>query len=202
MERTVPTTGSEEILLYMRTYYSLLRTTDEVQIQTLIETHLAMDSLLHIKAREDTLDIPTVVYCSLRLPLCVRQARLVVMGQSERVFARRGYANVERWQSVVAAARRRRSFFDGEETLAVYVASLSDIDDLVPILTAFQIEWNKIYFRLHGSPVLADLEVCVSDGRAVDDHLRARLCEALGISSDDMDQLKNIWHEGRRRAAA
>jgi hypothetical protein len=195
MERTVPTTGSEEILLYMRTYYSLLRTTDEVQIQTLIESHLAMDSLLHVKAREDVLDIPTIIYCSLRLPPCVRQTRLVVMGQSARVFARRGYANVERWQPVTAAARRRRSFFDGEETLAVYVASLSDIDDLVPILTAFQIEWNKIYLRLHRSPVLADLEVCVSEGRVVDDHLRARLCEVLGISSDDMDELEKTWEE-------
>ena len=40
MERTVPTTSSEEISLYMRTYYSLLRTTDEVQIRSLVETHL------------------------------------------------------------------------------------------------------------------------------------------------------------------
>ena len=29
MERTVPSTESEEIELYQRTYYSLLRTTDE-----------------------------------------------------------------------------------------------------------------------------------------------------------------------------
>jgi hypothetical protein len=195
MERTVPTTGSEEILLYMRTYYSLLRTTDEVQIQTLVETHLGMDSLLHVKAREDALDVPAIVYCSLRLPPCIQQTRLVVMGQSERVFRRRGYPNVERWQPVTAAGRRRRSFFDGEETLAVYVASLSDIDDLVPILTAFQIEWNKIYLWLHGSPVLADLEACVGDGQAIDDHLRTRLCEALSISSDDMGRLEMTWQE-------
>jgi hypothetical protein len=193
MERTVPTTGSEEILLYMRTYYSLLRTTDEVQIQTLVETHLGMDSLLHVKAREDALDVPTIVYCSQRLPPCIRQTRLVVMGQSERVFARRGYSNVERWLPVTASARRRRSFFDGEETLAIYVASLSDIDDLVPILTAFQIEWNKIYFRLRGSPLLADLEACTSDGQVTDDRLRARLCEALSISSDDMGRLEMVW---------
>jgi hypothetical protein len=195
MERTVPTTGSEEILLYMRTYYSLLRTTDEVQIQTLVETHLGMDSLLHVKAREDALDVQTIVYCSLRLPPCIQQTRLVVMGQSERVFRRRGYSNVERWQPVTAAGRRRRSFFDGEETLAVYVASLSDIDDLVPVLTAFQIEWNKIYLWLHGSPVLADLATCVGDGRVIDEHLRARLCEALSISSDDMSRLEMIWQK-------
>jgi len=193
MKRTVPTTGNEEIQLYMRTYYSLLRTTDEVQIQTLVETHLGMDSLLHVKSRDDTPDVPAIVYCSLRLPPCIRQTRLVVMGQSERVFAWRGYPNVEQWQPVTAAARRRRSFFDNQGTLATYVASLSDVDDLVPILTAFQIEWNKLHARLQRASVLADLETCVADDRPLDDNLRARLCEILTISADDLSQLEAIW---------
>jgi hypothetical protein len=195
MERTVPTTGSEEIQLCMRTYYSLLRTTDEVQIQTLVETHQAMDSLLHINAREDAPDVPALVYCSLRLPACVRQTRLIVMGQSERVFARRGYPNVEEWQPVTAPGRRRRAFFDGQETLAVYIASLSDIDDLVPMVTAFQIEWNKMHLRLQAAPVLANLEACVTVGRPLDDELRARLCETLAISCDDMSRLEAIWKD-------
>jgi len=208
MERTVPTTGSEEIRLYMRTYYSLLRTTDEVQIQTLVETHLGMDSLLHVGARDESPDLSALVYCSLRLSPCIRQARLVVMGQSERVFSQRGYHDVERWQPVAAPGRRRRSFFDGQETLAIYVASLSDIDDLVPMLTAFQIEWNKIHFRLHGTAVLSDLEACVADGRPIDADLRARLCEAMNVSTDDLNRLEAIWRDdfpallldiGRRR---
>ncbi|MEA3340268.1 MAG: hypothetical protein U9R15_09905, partial [Chloroflexota bacterium] len=80
MERTVPTTGSEEIRLYMRTYYSLLRTTDEVQIQTLVESHLGMDSVLHVRSRDDAPDVSALVYSSLRLPPCIRRTRLVVMG--------------------------------------------------------------------------------------------------------------------------
>jgi len=195
MERTVPTTGSEEIQLYMRTYYSLLRTTDEVQIQTLVETHLGMDSLLHIHARDDTPDVPALVYSSLRLPTCIRQTRLVVMGQSERVFARRGYPNVEQWQPVAAPGRRRRTFFDGQETLAVYIASLSDIDDLVPMVTAFQIEWNKIHRRLHAAPVLRDLETCRAEGRPMDAELGARLCETLGLSREDLSRLQAVWRE-------
>lgn len=35
--------------------------------------------------------------------------------------------------------------------LAVFVASASDIDDLVPIVTAYQIEWNKMHALLSGS---------------------------------------------------
>ena len=192
MERTVPTTGSEEIRLYMRTYYSLLRTTDEVQIQTLVETHLGMDSLLHVKARDDTPDVHAFVYCLLRLPPCIRQTRQVVMGQSERVFARRGYPNVEQWQPVAATGRRRRSFFDGQETLAVYIASLSDIDDLAPILTAFQIEWNKMHLRLHGTLVLSDLEGCVTDNQPIEAELRAWICKSLSISADDLNQLEAV----------
>lgn len=195
MERTVPTTGSEEIQLYMRTYYSLLRTTDEVQIQSLVETHMGMDSLLHLKAREDTPDVPTLVYCSLRLPPCIRRTRLVVMGQSERVFAWRGYPNVEHWQPVAAPGRRRRTFFDGRETLAVYIASLSDIDDLVPMLTAFQIEWDKVHLRLQTSPLLPELDNCAAAGRPLDAGPRARLGQALGISADDMDRLEAIWRD-------
>ena len=195
MERTVPTTGSEEIRLYMRTYYSLLRTTDEVQIRTLVETHLGMDSLLHVNARDDTPDIPALVYCSLRLPSCIRRTRLVVMGQSERVFARRGFPNVEQWQPVAAPGRRRRAFFDAQETLAVYVASLSDIDDLVPMLTAFQIEWNKMHLRLHGTPVLAALEARAASGQPIDADLHAHLCQTLGVSPDDLSRLAVIWKE-------
>ncbi|MGD2176427.1 MAG: hypothetical protein PVG71_01255 [Anaerolineae bacterium] len=193
MERTVPTTGSEEISLYMRTYYSLLRTTDEVQIRSLVETHLGMNSSLHVNARGEDPDPAALIYCSLRLPHCIRQTRLVVMGQSERVFARRGYANVEQWQPVTAPARRRRAFFDGHETMAAFIASVSDIDDLIPMLTALQIEWNKMHRRLRDSPLLEELasrtECAESDWR----ELRGDLTTVLGLPPDDVDRLAAIW---------
>jgi hypothetical protein len=193
MERTVPTTGSEEISLYMRTYYSLLRTTDEVQIRSLVEAHLGMNSSLHVYARDKDPDPGVLVYCSLRLPPCIRQTRLVVMGQSERVFARRGYTNVEQWQPVNAPARRRRTFFDGDETMAAFIASVSDIDDLIPMLTAFQIEWNKMYRRLQGSTLLEKLASC-AEGTGLDwEELRDDLTAVLGLPPDDIDRLATIW---------
>ncbi len=205
MERTVPTTGSEEIALYMRTYYSLLRTTDEVQIRSLVETHLGMGSSLHTAARAEEPDAAALIYCSLRLPPCIRQTRLVVMGQSERVFARRGYPNVEQWQPVTAPGRRRRTFFDGHETLVAFIASVSDIDDLIPMLTAFQIEWNKMHQRLHASPLLERLASCVERGEPEEtplrsrggrggwDALRSELPAALALSADDLERLGAIW---------
>ncbi len=193
MERTVPTTGSEEIDLYMRTYYSLLRTTDEVQIRSLIETHQGMNSSLHVHARDDEPDIAALTYCSLRLPRCIRQTRLVVMGQSERVFGWRGYANVEKWQTVTAPARRRRSFFDGHETLATFIASVSDIDDLIPMLTAFQIEWNKLHRRLHTSPLVERLRSHVENGKPGWEQLQAELLTTLGLPDEAFEQMHGIW---------
>ena len=144
MKRTIPKDGADPITLYMRTYYSLLRTTDAVQIRTLEETHIGMASALHPDASASAPDMSAFVYTSLRLPTCILHVRQVVLGQSGAVFSRRGY-DVEPWSLVSAPARRRRMLFDGDRTLAVYIASISDVDDIVPMLTAFQIEWNKMH---------------------------------------------------------
>ena len=40
-------------------------------------------------------------------------------------------------------------FYDGRDRLAVYVNSTSDVDDLIPTLTGYQIEWNKLHRLLN-----------------------------------------------------
>ena len=150
MERTVPKTGGENIELYMRTYYSLLRSTDAIKIETLVETHRTMNSLLHVNAWGDVPDAGAFLYSSLRLPYCMVDVTEILLGQTEKGFAEAGYPDVERWERVNAPARRRRIHFDGDHTLAAYIASRSDIDDVVPIVTAYQIEWNKLHRLLQG----------------------------------------------------
>jgi len=78
MDRTVPSSGNEEINLYLRTYYSLLRSSREVQIKTLIEAHKRMNSALHIAADEPQPDMAAFIYAILRMPACLDQLRLVV----------------------------------------------------------------------------------------------------------------------------
>jgi hypothetical protein len=179
----------------MRTYYSLLRTTDEVQVRSFVESHLGMNSSLHVKARGEEPDTAVLIYCSLRLPRCIRQTRVLVMGQSERVFARRGYADVEQWDSVSAPGRHRRTFFDGHETMAAFIASVSDIDDLIPMLTAFQIEWNKIHQRLRGHPLLEKLEAHCDTAEPEWPELRQEVSDVLGLTLDDIDRLESIWND-------
>jgi len=161
VDRTVPSRGSDEIALYLRTYYSLLRSSREVQIETLVDAHKRTGSALHVAADEPQPDMAAFIYVILRLPPCLCRTRLVIMGQSEHVFAENDYHDVESWEPVFALGRRRRNYFDGKDTVAVYIASRSDIDDLIPSLAAYQIERRKLYHLLHRPAIIQILDKCV-----------------------------------------
>jgi hypothetical protein len=188
MERTVPKSASDEIDLYLRTIYSLLRSSTEVQIRTLEEVHAGMNSSLHPDARKVTLDTSAFIYTSLRLPECITEVNSIVLGQTGQVFARQGYPDVESWQLVSARARRRTTYFDGKGTLAVYIASRSDIEDIVPNLTAFQIEWNKMYNLLHDWKPTSWESTADPESPAFHE-----LKEQLGISDEDLLRLHAVW---------
>ncbi len=180
MDRRVPSPTNDSIDLYIRTYYSLLRSSGEVQVRSLEETHRTMNSSLHPGADEPAPDLGAFIYAAQRLPACIAQTRLVLLGQSREVFARRGYQDVEQWQPVSAPGRRRRMFFDGHDRLAAYIASVSDIDDLIPQLVAYEIEWNKLHLCLSeaGSRFLEENEGLVARLAALwkeqlEDNLRA-----------------------------
>ncbi|MFL7893695.1 MAG: DUF6909 family protein [Anaerolineales bacterium] len=187
MERTVPSTASDEIDLYQRTYYSLLRSTAEVQIRTLEEAHVHMKSLLHPNAQGSAPDLSALVYSILRLPPIMHHIQLVVLGQSREIFEKRGFGDVETWQQVFAPARRRRCFYDGGDTLACYIASRSDIDDIVPLLTAYQVEWNKFNNLLQTLPKSIDLSRIEHDPETFN-----TVAKILEISENDLTQLRSL----------
>lgn len=196
MEREIPSSGNEEIDLYLRTYYSLLRSSREVQIKTLVEAHKRMNSALHVKADSSEPDFAALTYALLRMPDCLHQIRLVIMGQTEYVYKQHGYPDVESWQQVSAPGRRRRSFFDGHDTLAVYIASRSDIDDIIPILTAYQIERRKLRHLFHNNGVGELLAEEIESGNGLlTKQLCDQICEKTGIQNDDIIRLASIWGE-------
>ncbi len=185
MDRAIPVLGNEEIELYMRTYYSLLRSSGEVQVRSLEETHSGINASLHQGAAGHEPDLLAFVYSAMRLPLCINKVRLVLLGQSAEVFARGGYPAVEAWTTMKAKARRRKMFFDGAETLAVFINSISDIDDLIPMLTTYQIEWNKLHFRLIRGGIAPKTDA----GRLDLPDFK----HALALSDDDFSRLAQIW---------
>ncbi len=193
MDRATPSRGNEEIELYIRTYYSLLRSTGDIRVRSLEETHTAMGSSLHLDAESPIADISAFVYSVMRLPQCLPSVRLVLMAQSEEVFDRRGYPDVDKWEPVTAHSRRRKMFYDGSATLAAFIASISDIDDLIPMLTAYQIEWNKLHERLVESPILAWIEDHVSGRKPLAPEQVGEIANRLNLSADDFVKLQSAW---------
>jgi hypothetical protein len=176
---------AEAVELYHRTYTTLLRSSGETRLRVLESSHRAMGSSLHPLAASPELDLGAFLYAIRRLPEEILASSLVVMGQSSEVFARNGYS-FEGWARSDAPGRRRRWYHDRGSTLAVLVASASDVDDLVPTLVAFQIEWNKLHLRLRASGVPGSAGAAPS---------AAECAAVLGGREDDWTQLQEVWDE-------
>ena len=170
--------------LYHRTYTTLLRSSGETHLRVLEPSHRAMRASLHTMADDEQLDLGALLYALRRLPDGIVAAELLLMGQSEDVFAAAGI-DLSGWQGVEAVARRRRWYDSGDGTLAVLLASASDVDDLVPILVAFQIECNKLHARLRAS----------GGSELLDDPGPDECADVLGGSADDWRALARTWDE-------
>jgi hypothetical protein len=168
-------TGRHAVELYVRTYTTMLQSSGEIKVESLVQAHLGMGSVLHPLAAEPQSDMGALLYAVRRLPDAISRCRHVVMGQSPQGFKAVLRADILSWKAVKAPARRRRWYQDGT-TLAVLIASNSDIDDLVPTLVAYQIEWNKLHVALQ------DVQL---DG----EHARI----AAGASEDDWRRLRDAW---------
>jgi hypothetical protein len=185
--------GKRDVELYIRTYNTLLRSSGEISLKALVQTHYNIESSLHPEARSPYPDMSALIYSVLRLPASIIHCHLVLLGQSEGVFQQQGF-HVDGWEAVTASARRRKWFYDGKETLAVYVASVSDTDDIVPILVAFQIELNKIYYLLKADATTMQLlETRMDRTSPVFAEITKVLRERLHIQPDDWRRLELIW---------
>ena len=168
--------GKHAVELYVRTYNTMLQSSGEIKVESLVQAHLGMGSVLHPLAAQPQSDMGALLYTVRRLPAAIIRCRRVIMGQSPQGFRAVLGPDIMSWEAVKAPARRRRWYHDGKNTLAVLIASTSDIDDLVPTLVAFQIEWNKLHRSLQ--------EVGLSDEEAR---------QAAGATQDDWRRLHDAW---------
>jgi len=173
---------SDEVELYHRTYTTLLRSTGETRLRVLEPSHRAMRSSLHPLAGEPAPDLGAFVYATHRLPAGIHAAHVVVMGQDAAVFARHGVGPLADWEPEEAPARRRHWYAGPDGVLAVLLASASDLDDLVPTLVAFQLEWNKLHALV--------LTVQPPAGDALD---AAWCAQAVGGLEDDWHRVADAW---------
>ena len=173
---------SDEVELYHRTYTTLLRSSGETLLRVLEPSHRSMNSSLHPLASTSEVDLGAFLYAMRRLPAGVWQAAVIVMGQEAQVFTRAGVGRIEDWDPVEAPARRRRWFDSHQGTMAVLLASVSDLDDLIPTLVAYQVEWNKLHAVLRASDP--------PDGEEPDP---AACADAYGGAADDWLRIHEAW---------
>ncbi len=175
---------SDEVELYQRTYNTLLRSSGETALRVLESAHRAMGSSLHPLADSDEPDLGAFIYAIRRMPDSVADGvRLVILGQEAEVFAKNGI-EIDEWEEGDAPARRRRWHSAGDGTHAVLIASASDVDDLIPTLVAFQIEWNKLRVRQRAAGWPPDHEPTVDE-----------CAEVLGGTAEDWARLRGAWGE-------
>lgn len=137
----------DDIDLHVRSYRSALKSSLEVAVNSLSNYHLKMESILHPEGSDSqTVDFSSLIYCLLRLPVEIDRTKSVLMGQNPEVFAEAGFPHLLSWKKVYSPARRRTRYFNlATSTMADLISSISDVDDVVNLLIAYQLEWNKFH---------------------------------------------------------
>src|SRR3954470_22315172 len=176
--------ASEEVELYHRTYTTLLRSSGETRLRVLEPSHAAMNSSLHSLAQSlDEPDLGAFLYAMRRLPATTWRAHVIVMGQEAEVFHRAGIGRIEDWEAVEAPARRRRWFDSGRGTLAVLLASTSDLDDVIPTLVAYPLAGDNLHALLRAGSLPEDAEP-------------EDFAEQIGGSAADWERVREGWPDG------
>jgi hypothetical protein len=172
----------QDVELYQRTYSTLLRSRGETKLRILESSHIAIESSLHPLAGSEDLDLGAFLYATQRLPATIYQGRVVIMGQEAEQFAAVGL-DLDGWPTTEAPARRRQWHDGPDGQWGVLLSSTSDVDDLVPTLVAYQIEWNKLRRKLNaiGWPRPQGLPGA------------AECARVLGGSTDDWERLQEAW---------
>lgn len=158
-EATSPNTPPatiESLDLHVRSYRSALKSTHEITINSLTNSHLKMDPILHQFGSDPTkVDVSAIVYTVLRLPEEIDLIHKVIAAPTPEVFSALGFKDVNLWPNVTAPARRRKYHFHSvKKLLACFINSISDIDDLVNLLITYQVEWNKLHHLLKDHPLI------------------------------------------------
>jgi hypothetical protein len=176
---------ADEDTLYQRTYTTLLRSRGETDLRVLEASHRAIRSSLHPLAGSNELDLGAFLYSSARLPARIWTGRVVVMGQEVVQFDRAGLGPLDEWEAVESPARRRRWYEGPEGVYAVLLASSSDLDDLIPTLVAYQLEWNKLRQRLKATGWPEDGATPTPEECATQ----------LGGTPEDWERVQAVWGE-------
>lgn len=183
--------GGQNVQRYLESYHRFRRESSLVDLSTLTSAHRKLGSSLHRGAETQEVIPPAFIYAAARLPEVMPGVEKVILTSSLNYLMDR-CGPVEGWREEQASKRRRLAYFDGRVSLAMLVNSHSDLDDIVPSLCAYQIEWNKMHRRLAESRLGPALARGDEQASRVPDELR----RALGLTRPDFDTLADLWGDG------
>ncbi len=189
--------GKREVDLYVRTYTTLLESSGAIGVSSLEPAHLTASPSLHAGAEEVAPDMNAFMYSVQRLPACIVDVKHIVLGQTAHSFKRAGYTGMASWTEQSSPGRRRKWLFDGNETLSAYIASASDLDDLIPTIVAYQIEWNKFHRLFAADSDLTERVLRAASPNAINAVVSAEeiaeLGERLLLAERDWNRLRFVW---------
>jgi hypothetical protein len=184
--------GRDAINLFVRTYTTILRTHGDVPVRAFEAAHQGVGSSLHPRADSDQPDAGAFIYAVQRLPACIAQVERVVLAQLPEQIASEIEGGTDDWEQVSAPGRRRQWLWDGAQALAVSIASTSDLDDVIPTMVAYQLEWNKLHEIIKAQ---ADVKALLAREEPPDDAALVHLGERLHLPAEDWERLRRIWGE-------
>jgi len=194
-----PIAGKREVDLYVRTYTTLLQSSGAIGVSSLESAHLTAAPSLHAGADERQPDMNAMIYSIQRLPDCIFEVRDIVLGQTLAAFEAGGFEQVTTWMIQSAPGRRRKWYWDGQDTLAALISSASDLDDLIPSIVALQIELTKIHRLLRADQELVTLIEQANNAGEIGEEPDPTIVSAIGkrllIGRDDWQRLRSVWKE-------
>jgi hypothetical protein len=143
---------------YIQKIHSALAGTGTLRISSFVNDHVRAQPILHPRARSKHTDMSALLYSILRLPMEIFSSRALILGQSDRIFQKAGVeVTAAGWVDAHAIARRRKTRYNARtKTTAMFVTSISDVEDILTIATAFYIEVMKLHMRVRDGKTLEE----------------------------------------------
>jgi len=175
---------------YVKKIHSMLQGGGTVRISSFVDEHLAAQPLLHPLATSKQIDVNVLCYVLPRLAPEVLKTQEIFYGLSDTVFTAHGLKVCTRaWKdsTPTEARHRKRRYNPAKKQLAVYIGSLTDIEDSVTMLTALFIEAQKLKALCHDQGNELKKLISAADFRKLRKVLGERLPEFEKFITDPTD---------------
>lgn len=144
--------------------------------------------------KNDVIDVDSMLYATARLPEDIHEVREILLQKS----VPNNFAQQPGIVSLHSPSRRRAAFKIGPETIIIVVRDeITELLDLMSIVTSYFIEATKIYRLLAGRPLLEEIRQIAMSGAEVPlerrNRLIARLAFDLGTTEESLRLLDHKW---------